>query len=62
MAPTVSVAEAPRKLCEGYFVFRALGPTKVKGVCATIDGFEVIRSGPLRDHRWDAEAAHVFAA
>ena len=34
LAPVGSIAatEQVRKLCEGYFLFRSLGPTKVKGV------------------------------
>jgi class 3 adenylate cyclase len=33
LAPIGSIAatEQVRKLCEGYFLFKSLGPTKVKG-------------------------------
>jgi len=37
-------------LCEGYFEFRALGPTAVKGLDAPVEVFEVVRAGPLRTH------------
>jgi class 3 adenylate cyclase/tetratricopeptide (TPR) repeat protein len=50
LAPTGSIAvtDATRKLCEGYFRFKALGPTKVKGVSEPVAVFEVTGLGPLR--------------
>jgi class 3 adenylate cyclase/tetratricopeptide (TPR) repeat protein len=50
LAPVGSIAatDQVRKLCEGYFVFRSLGPTKVKGVTEPVNVYEVIRLGPLR--------------
>jgi class 3 adenylate cyclase len=50
LAPIGSVAttEQVRKLCEGYFSFNALGPTKVKGVAEPVNVYEVIGFGPLR--------------
>jgi class 3 adenylate cyclase len=50
LAPTGSIAvtDATRKLCEGYFNFRTLGPTRVKGVGEPVEVFEVIGLGPLR--------------
>ncbi|MBV8773608.1 MAG: zinc-ribbon domain-containing protein [Deltaproteobacteria bacterium] len=50
LAPTGSIAatDATRKLCEGYFTFRALGPTHVKGVSEPVEVFEVTGVGPLR--------------
>ncbi len=50
LAPTGSVAatEQVRKLCEGYFVFKDLGPTSVKGVAGQVNVFEVVGLGPLR--------------
>src|SRR5215469_6224107 len=50
LAPTGSVAttDAVRKLCEGYFTFKTLGPTKVKGVTEPVDVYEVTGFGPLR--------------
>ena len=52
VAPTGSIAasEATQRLCEGYFEFRALGPTAVKGLNAPIEVYEVVRAGPLRTH------------
>jgi hypothetical protein len=35
-------------LCEGYFAFKALGPTKVKGVSEPVNVYEVTGLGPLR--------------
>ena len=51
-APSGSIAasEATQRLCEGYFEFRALGPTAVKGLNAPIEVYEVLRAGPLRTH------------
>ena len=51
-APTGSIAasEATQRLCEGYFEFRALGSTAVKGVNGPVQVYEVVRAGPLRTH------------
>jgi len=50
LAPTGSIAitDATRKLCEGYFTFNPLGPTKVKGVSEPIHVYEVTGLGALR--------------
>ena len=50
LAPVGSIAatEQVRKLCEGYFVFKSLGPTKVKGVSEPVIVYEVTGLGPLR--------------
>jgi class 3 adenylate cyclase/predicted ATPase len=50
LAPTGSIATTndARSLCEGYFNFRSLGPTKIKGVHEPLDVFEVVGLGPLR--------------
>src|SRR5215469_7322423 len=45
---SITVTEATRKLCEGYFNFRSLGPTKVKGVSEAVEIYEVTGLGPLR--------------
>jgi class 3 adenylate cyclase/tetratricopeptide (TPR) repeat protein len=52
IAPVGSVATSDytRKLCEGYFELRELGPTTVKGLSAPIEVYEVIGLGPLRTH------------
>jgi class 3 adenylate cyclase len=42
------VSEHTRKLIEGYFQLKSLGPTKVKGVSEPIELFEVTGLGPLR--------------
>ena len=43
LAPIGSIAttEQVSKLCEGYFAFKALGPTKVKGVTEPVNVYEV---------------------
>ena len=50
LAPVGSIAatEQIRRLCEGYFLFRSLGPTKVKGVSEPVTVYEVTGLGPLR--------------
>jgi class 3 adenylate cyclase/predicted ATPase len=50
LAPIGSIAatEEVRKLCEGYFLFNGLGPTKVKGVSEPVNVYEVTGLGPLR--------------
>jgi class 3 adenylate cyclase/tetratricopeptide (TPR) repeat protein len=50
LAPTGSIAatDAVRILCEGYFIFESLGPTKVKGVTEPVNVHEVTGLGPMR--------------
>jgi class 3 adenylate cyclase/tetratricopeptide (TPR) repeat protein len=50
LAPVGSIAatETTRKLCEGYFTFKLLGPTVVKGVSEPINVWEVTGLGQLR--------------
>ena len=50
VAPTGSIAtsEQTRKLVEGYFTLKPLGPTKVKGVSEPVNVYEVSGLGPLR--------------
>jgi class 3 adenylate cyclase/tetratricopeptide (TPR) repeat protein len=52
LAPTGSIAatDATRRLCEGYFTFKALGPTHVKGVTGAVNVYELTGLGPLRTH------------
>jgi class 3 adenylate cyclase len=40
---SVVVSEATRRLAEGYFEFRALGPTTVKGISEPVAIYEVVR-------------------
>jgi class 3 adenylate cyclase/tetratricopeptide (TPR) repeat protein len=50
LAPIGSIAatQQTQKLCEGYFTFKPLGPTTVKGVSEPVSVFEVTGLGPLR--------------
>jgi class 3 adenylate cyclase/tetratricopeptide (TPR) repeat protein len=50
LAPTGSIAisEQTRKLVEGYFALKPLGPTKVKGVTEPVNVYEATGLGPLR--------------
>ena len=50
LAPTGSIAisEQTRKMVEGYFALKSLGPTKVKGVSEPVNVYEVTGLGPLR--------------
>ncbi len=45
---TIAATDETRKLCEGYFTFRSLGPTRVKGVSESVNVHEVTGLGPLR--------------
>jgi class 3 adenylate cyclase/tetratricopeptide (TPR) repeat protein len=49
-AGSIAASEATERLCEGYFEFRALGPTAVKGLNAPVEVYEVVRAGPLKTH------------
>ena len=48
-AGSIAASEGTQRLCEGYFEFRALGPTAVKGLNAPVEVYEVVRAGPLQD-------------
>lgn len=45
---SIVVSEATRKLCEGYFILKPLGATRVKGVSEAVNVYEVAGLGPLR--------------
>ena len=45
---SILVTEQTHKLTEGYFEFKALGETQVKGVEGPLNVFEVLGAGPLR--------------
>ena len=45
---TIATTEDTRKLCEGYFTFRSIGPTRVKGLSDAVNVHEVTGLGPLR--------------
>src|ERR1043166_7108694 len=45
---TILVTEYTHKLTEGYFHFKALGETQVKGVEKPLPIYEVLGTGPLR--------------
>jgi class 3 adenylate cyclase/predicted ATPase len=47
---SIATSDATHRLCEGYFEFRTLGPTAVKGLNAPVEVYEVVRAGPLRTH------------
>jgi len=47
---SIAASDATQRLCEGYFEFRALGPTAVKGLNAPVEVYEVLRAGQLRTH------------
>ena len=46
----IVVSEDTRRLVEGYFELRALGPTELKGIAEPIDVYEVVATGALRGH------------
>jgi predicted ATPase len=45
---SIAVSENTRKLCEGYFILKPLGPTKVKGISEPVNVYEVTGLGQLR--------------
>ena len=45
---TIAATDDTRKLCEGYFTFRSIGPTLVKGLSEAVNVHEVTGLGPLR--------------
>jgi AAA ATPase domain/Adenylate and Guanylate cyclase catalytic domain len=49
-AGSIAVSEHTRRLVEGYFELRALGPTVVRGISEAIEVYEVIGLGTLRTH------------
>jgi predicted ATPase/class 3 adenylate cyclase len=49
-AGSIAASEVTRRLCEGYFIFRDLGRTEVKGLSEPINVYEVVGAGPLRSH------------
>jgi predicted ATPase/class 3 adenylate cyclase len=49
-AGSIAASEATQRLCEGYFTFRDLGRTEVKGLSEPINVYEVVGVGPLRSH------------
>jgi class 3 adenylate cyclase len=45
---SVVTSEATHQLSKGYFAFRPLGPTRVKGVSEPVNVYEVTGMGPLK--------------
>ena len=45
---SIAVSETTRHWCEGYFAFKSLGPTRLRGVSDPIEVHEVTGLGPLR--------------
>jgi len=45
---SIVVSEHTHKLTEGYFEFKALGATQIKGVSEPVNMYEVLGIGPLR--------------
>jgi class 3 adenylate cyclase len=45
---SIAISESLRKLVEGYFTLKPLGPTHIKGVSEPINVYEVTGIGPLR--------------
>jgi class 3 adenylate cyclase len=47
---SVAVSETIRRLCEGYFSFRGLGSTAIKGISQPVEVYEVTGVGRLSTH------------
>jgi class 3 adenylate cyclase/tetratricopeptide (TPR) repeat protein len=46
----IAISEETRRLVEGYFELRSLGPSPIKGVPQPVNVYEVMGPGPLRTH------------
>ena len=47
-AGSIVISDATRRLVEGYFALRPMGPARVKGIDEPINVYQVIGLGPLR--------------
>jgi predicted ATPase/class 3 adenylate cyclase len=45
---SIAISESVRKLVEGYFALKPLGPARIKGVSEPLEIYEVTGLGPLR--------------
>ncbi len=45
---SIAISETVRKLVEGYFALKPLGPARIKGVSEAVNVYEVTGLGPLR--------------
>ncbi len=45
---SIAISDTVRKLVEGYFALKAMGPARIKGVSEPVELFEVTGLGPLR--------------
>jgi hypothetical protein len=45
---SIAVSEAVRRLVEGYFLLKPLGPARIKGVSEPVNVYEMTGLGPLR--------------
>ncbi len=45
---SIAISETVRKLIEGYFALKAMGPARIKGVSEPVNVYEVTGLGPLR--------------
>src|SRR5215468_5593436 len=45
---STAISEAVRKLVDGYFALKSLGPARIKGVAEPVNVYEVAGLGPLR--------------
>ncbi len=45
---SIAISETVRKLVEGYFALKPLGPARIKGVSEPVNVYEVTGLGPLR--------------
>jgi predicted ATPase/class 3 adenylate cyclase len=45
---SIAISDAVRKLVEGYFALKPIGPARIKGVSEPVEVYEVTGLGPLR--------------
>jgi len=56
---SIAITESMRKLVEGYFTLKSLGPARVDGVGEVLELYEVTGAGPLRT-RFERAAARGY--
>src|SRR5215469_8375448 len=47
---SIAISEGLRKLVDGYFTLKSLGPARIKGTSEPVNVYEVTGLGPLRTH------------
>jgi tetratricopeptide (TPR) repeat protein len=57
---SVAITESMRKLVDGYFTLKSLGPARINGVSEPLEIYEVTGPGPLRTRFFQRAAARGY--